>query len=76
MLGAAAPGSHTPWPVRVLARWFHAIYLKRYFQLRPGGRQQLTVWRPIVAAARLSENIAELEEWLLAQTRSRFPQCG
>ncbi len=45
----------------------HALYLRRYFQLRPGGRDEYRRWLPIVAAARLSEGITELEPWLLAQ---------
>ncbi|MEW5830703.1 MAG: aminoglycoside phosphotransferase family protein [Chloroflexota bacterium] len=45
----------------------HALYLRRYFQLRPSGRDEYRRWLPIVAAARLSEGITELEPWLLAQ---------
>lgn len=45
----------------------HALYLRRYFKLRPGGRDEYRHWLPIVAAARLSEGITELEPWLLAQ---------
>ncbi len=48
-------------------RLFHTIYLRRYFALRPAGRVEYGRWLPIVAAARLSENIPELEAWLLAQ---------
>jgi aminoglycoside phosphotransferase (APT) family kinase protein len=50
-----------------LSRLFHAVYLREYFRLRPGGEQEYRRWLPIVAAARLSENIRELEKWLLAQ---------
>jgi len=48
---------------------FKRAYLERYFQLRPGDREQLAAWRPIVAAVRLSDNIPELREWLLEQIR-------
>jgi thiamine kinase len=67
MLGT---GPSVPWLLRALARWFHMMYLDRYFQRRPGGTQEFTAWRPIVAAARLSEDIVELQEWLLAQVRA------
>ena len=48
---------------------FNKAYLERYFELRPDDRQQLVAWQPIVAAVRLSDNIPELQEWLLAQIR-------
>jgi len=48
-------------------RLMHAIYLRRYFQLRHGGQDEYHRWLPIVAAARLNENIPEWEEFLLAQ---------
>lgn len=49
---------------------FNHAYLERYFQLRPGDPEQLVAWQPIVAAVRLSDNIPELQEWLLEQTRT------
>ncbi len=45
----------------------HDEYIRHYFSLRPGGEQEYNRWLPIVAAARLSENIPELEKWLIAQ---------
>jgi uncharacterized protein (TIGR02172 family) len=54
-----------------LAGWFHDAYLKHYFERqRDNARHQYSTWRTIVAAGRLSENIAELQEWLLAQVRA------
>jgi serine/threonine protein kinase len=50
-------------------RLFHTIYLHRYFRLRPGGETEYQRWIPIVAAARLSENIPELESWLIETAR-------
>lgn len=50
-------------------RLFHTIYLHRYFRLRPGGETEYRRWIPIVAAARLSENIPELESWLTETAR-------
>jgi Ser/Thr protein kinase RdoA (MazF antagonist) len=51
--------------LKVLLKLFHSVYLQRYFQLRPGGEAEYHRWLPIVAAARLNENIAALEGWLL-----------
>ena len=66
-LGAAA-SSQIPNPSQKLfVRLFHAVYLRRYFRLCPGGKAEYRRWLPVVAAARLSENIPELEQWLLAQ---------
>jgi uncharacterized protein (TIGR02172 family) len=53
------------------AGWFHDVYLRRYFKLRrDNARDQYNIWRAIVAAVRLTENIAEQQEWLLAQVRA------
>jgi hypothetical protein len=57
-------------PARPLMDRFTEAYLERYFQLRPDDRQQLAAWQPIVAAVRLSDDIPELQEWLLAQIRA------
>lgn len=48
-------------------RIFHDLYLKHYFALRPGGKDQYLNWIPVMAASRLSEGIDEQEEWLIAQ---------
>ena len=65
--GAAATEQITSPIEKLFVRLFHAIYLRRYFALRPAGREEYGRWLPIVAAARLSENIPEVEAWLLAQ---------
>lgn len=44
-----------------------AAYIRHYFRLSPGGKDEYNRWLPIVAAARLNENIPELEQWLIAQ---------
>jgi aminoglycoside phosphotransferase (APT) family kinase protein len=49
---------------------FNKAYLERYLELRPDDEQQLVAWRPIVAAVRLSDDIPELEAWLLDQIRT------
>ncbi|MBI4732425.1 MAG: hypothetical protein HY781_09960, partial [Chloroflexi bacterium] len=53
--------------MKTFVRLFHAVYLRRYFQLRTSGEAEYRRWLPVVAAARLSENIPELEGWLLEQ---------
>lgn len=55
--------------MKQVVQTFHSTYLRRYFQLRPGGEAEYRRWLPVVAAARLNENIAELEIWLLAQAQ-------
>ncbi|HDL86649.1 MAG TPA: aminoglycoside phosphotransferase family protein [Candidatus Acetothermia bacterium] len=66
----SAPRLSIPWFVKVLLSWSHKAYLKRYFQLQSGDQQQFTAWLPIVAGARLSENISEIQDWLLAQVKA------
>jgi uncharacterized protein (TIGR02172 family) len=55
--------------VRLAARWFHQSYLSAYFAAG-GDKAVYRAFLPIVAAARLSEGIAELEPWLLAQANA------
>lgn len=53
--------------LNLFIRVFHRTYLQRYFSIHPGGKDEYALWLPIVAAARLSENIAGMEGWLIAQ---------
>jgi len=55
-----------PWQ-RIMIRILHSRYLRDYFTLQPGGEGEYTRWLSIIAAARLSEGISELETWLLEQ---------
>ncbi|WP_420629340.1 phosphotransferase family protein [Candidatus Leptofilum sp.] len=66
-LGAAASSQTPKRTDKMFVRLFHRLYLRHYFSLRSEGRGEYGRWLPIVAAARLSENIPELEQWLLAQ---------
>ena len=52
---------------KAFVRTFHAAYIRHYFKLNPGEEDQYSRWLPIVAAARLSEKIPELEKWLIAR---------
>jgi uncharacterized protein (TIGR02172 family) len=45
----------------------YPTYIHDYFKLCPGGEEEYHRWLPIVAAARLSDNIPELEQILIAQ---------
>jgi len=54
---------------RSIINQFTEAYLKHYFELRPSDQQQLAAWQPVVAAVRLSDDIPELQEWLLNQIR-------
>ena len=67
LLGAAESEQTPNQFIRVFVKLFHSIYLRHYFRLRPGSEDEYRHWLPIVAAARLSENIPELEEWLVRQ---------
>jgi hypothetical protein len=55
--------------VQLLRGWFKRVYLRRYFQRCPEERSQLEGWLPVVAAARLNEDIQEEESWLLEVAR-------
>lgn len=50
-----------------LCKLCYPSYLNSYFKLRPGDRQEYRRWLGIVAAARLSDNIPELEKMLIAE---------
>jgi len=52
---------------KAFVKTIHTEYIRHYFKLRPGGELEYRRWLPIVAAARLSENIPELEKWLISQ---------
>ena len=56
--------------LKLLIKIFHATYLKEYFRLRPGGENEYQRWIPIIAGARLSENIPEIEIWLIKQAQT------
>jgi aminoglycoside phosphotransferase (APT) family kinase protein len=72
LLSMGTPLSRTPaqWLLESIRRWFREAYLKRYFQLRPGDRWQLSAWQPIIAAARLRENITEEQARLVALVKA------
>ncbi|MGE5221722.1 MAG: phosphotransferase, partial [Omnitrophica WOR_2 bacterium] len=52
-------------------RLFVIYYLQRYFELRPGSREEMETWMPVLAAARLREGIQLEEETLLKIAEGR-----
>jgi uncharacterized protein (TIGR02172 family) len=65
-IGGLPLGTPARWLIEAMRRWFHLLYLRRYFQLCPDAQRQLSAWQPIIAAARLRENIREEQHRLLA----------
>jgi len=68
-----AEGDPMRWLLVGLRDLFHRLYLRRYFQLQPGSREELARWLIVNAAARLSEGIPE-EKALLAYLRAEMPK--
>jgi uncharacterized protein (TIGR02172 family) len=56
--------------LRIIVRVTYPIYVRRYFQLRPGGEDEYQRWLPIVAAARLVDEIPELDGMLIEQVET------
>lgn len=50
-----------------VVRKCHQQYLLRYFELSLHEKDEYEQWLPIVAGARLNENISALEPWLLSE---------
>src|SRR5688500_3380735 len=66
-LGSAATDETPNLFLKIFIKIGHAEYLREYFRLRPNGMDEYYRWLPIVAGARLSEGIPELEDWLVKQ---------
>jgi Ser/Thr protein kinase RdoA (MazF antagonist) len=72
LAGVAAMTDLVTWWDRLFVPWVHRLYLRRYFELRPGGEEEVRAWLPIAAAARMSEDIPGLASWLRAQVEDRL----
>jgi uncharacterized protein (TIGR02172 family) len=57
--------------IKLFLHTAHTTYLRHYFELRPGGVDEYQRWLPIMAVERLSDNIPELEKWLMEQVEKR-----
>ncbi|MGB1250248.1 MAG: phosphotransferase family protein [Candidatus Promineifilaceae bacterium] len=63
-------GNETPDPAfEQSVRNCHQQYLAHYFELSSHSQAEYEQWLPIVAGARLSENITALEPWLLSEAQ-------
>ena len=60
------------WLINPMRALFHSIYLRRYLQIRPGSRKQITAWLLPVVAARLAENVPGEEERFLALIEAKL----
>jgi aminoglycoside phosphotransferase (APT) family kinase protein len=78
LMGFAQPPASggLDWKVRLLRRWFHSAYLAHYRRLHPFAESELTRWRLVNAAARLSENVPEKEALLTFVGRISYPPFG
>ncbi len=54
------------WLIKIFRAWFHSSYLKRYMELRPVSRDQISAWELPLVASRLADNIPEERELILA----------
>ncbi|HSV85224.1 MAG TPA: aminoglycoside phosphotransferase family protein, partial [Levilinea sp.] len=59
-------GKIVPPIMRLLSGLLHHIYLTHYQALVPGGQAEFKRWQPIIAAARLAEQIHPEREALLS----------
>jgi hypothetical protein len=60
-IGARAAEKQVRPIIRIAVGLYHSMYLKRYHSLRPDRASELSQWMPIIAAARLREDITP--EW-------------
>jgi hypothetical protein len=51
--------------IKLIINLYHGIYLNRYLALVPDTKNELDHWAPIVAAARLNEDIVPEREALI-----------
>ena len=53
----------------IIVSQFESAYLARYFATQPDERKHLGAWLPLIAAARMAENIAGERDWLVEMVR-------
>ena len=63
-IGARAAGKQVSPFIRLAIRLYHSTYLNRYEALTPDAAGELPRWAPVIAAARLNENIIPEREAL------------
>jgi uncharacterized protein (TIGR02172 family) len=75
LLGGSLPPGTEPFQrtlIQSVRYLFQQIYLREYQRHRPLSTIEIQVWLPILAAARLAEEITEEEESLLARVHAAF----
>jgi hypothetical protein len=55
--------------IRIIIHLYHRIYLNRYHTLVPHTKNELNKWMPVIAAARLNEEILPEHEDLLKMVK-------
>jgi uncharacterized protein (TIGR02172 family) len=73
-IGVKAAGKYLPLLLRMIVRLYHRIYLNRYRTLHPDATDELVRWTPVIAAARLSENIIPEREALIRIVKEDFSE--
>lgn len=71
MLGGIANVGGFEGELKKLVNRFHEVYFERYFSLNPGVKEEYERWMPLVAAARLLENVPG-KSFLLAEAKKVF----
>lgn len=64
-IGVKAAGKQIPLFLRIMVGLYHRMYLQRYCSLRADTHKELHRWTPVIAAARLNENIIPEREALI-----------
>ena len=64
-IGAKSAGKQVSPFIRLAIRVYHRAYLNRYYTLNSGNAEELTRWSPVIAAARLNEDISLEREPLI-----------
>jgi hypothetical protein len=64
-IGPKGAGKQVSPIIKALVSLYHRSYLNRYLKLVPDKENELNRWMPVIAAARLNENIAPEREALI-----------
>jgi hypothetical protein len=75
-VGAKAAGKQVSPILRLMISLFHRTYRTRYHELMHGPSHELERWMPVIAAARLSENIIPEREVLIRIVKEGLTEPG
>jgi hypothetical protein len=73
-IGAKAAGKQVRPLLRLVIRLYHDLYLHRYRDLMDEPQGELARWTPVIAAARLNENILPEREALIRIVKEGVPR--